>query len=284
MATKALCIGINDYPGTGMDLQGCVNDAQDWARELQQRGFGVTTLLDAQATKAAMAQAMGSLIEQGQGGDVLVITYSGHGTYVPDTDGDEVDGLDEALCPHDIRTEGALLDDEIHELFLRRQPKVKLVLVADSCHSGTVTRAAADPDADPRATRPRFMPIGNWMEAAALPRALPAVQGSSPLAKLMLRRSGDLLLAGCQEGPQSLQLRRPHRRPLQRRLHLLRAQGAARPGCGRDLCAVAQGHHAGHAALGELPAKPAARGRCRGAALQDLCLNPRGSTTHGACP
>ncbi|MDZ5460709.1 caspase family protein [Azohydromonas lata] len=201
MAKKALCIGINDYPGTGMDLQGCVNDAQDWARELQQRGFGVTTLLDAQATKAAMAQAMGSLIEQGQGGDVLVITYSGHGTYVPDTDGDEVDGLDEALCPHDIRTEGALLDDEIHELFLRRQPKVKLVLVADSCHSGTVTRAAADPDADPRATRPRFMPIGNWMDAAALPRALPAVQGSSPLAKLMLRRSGDLLLAGCQEGP-----------------------------------------------------------------------------------
>ena len=31
MGKKALCIGINDYPGTGMDLRGCVNDADDWA-------------------------------------------------------------------------------------------------------------------------------------------------------------------------------------------------------------------------------------------------------------
>ena len=31
MANKALCIGINNYPGTHMDLQGCVNDAEDWA-------------------------------------------------------------------------------------------------------------------------------------------------------------------------------------------------------------------------------------------------------------
>jgi uncharacterized caspase-like protein len=209
MVKKALCIGINDYPGTGMDLKGCVNDAHDWAQELQKRGFTVATLLDTQATKAAMVQGMGSLIEQAQSGDLLVITYSGHGTYAPDMEGDEVDGLDEALCPHDIRTKGALTDDEIHELFLRRKPGVKLVLISDSCHSGTVTRAAPDTDADPRATRPRFMPIGNWMDEPALPRGmggaplrrLPPVQGSSPLAKLVARRSGDLLLSGCQEGP-----------------------------------------------------------------------------------
>ena len=30
MTKKALCIGINDYPGTDSDLQGCVNDATDW--------------------------------------------------------------------------------------------------------------------------------------------------------------------------------------------------------------------------------------------------------------
>ncbi|NML14453.1 caspase family protein [Azohydromonas caseinilytica] len=208
MAKKALCIGINNYPGTGMDLQGCLNDAHDWAETLTQRGFAVSTLLDAQATKAAMVEGMAQLIGQAQPGDLVVITYSGHGTYVPAMEDDEVDGLDEALCPHDIRSKGALTDDEIHELLLRRQPKVKLVLIADSCHSGTVTRAAPDTDADPRATRPRFMPIGNWMDDAALPRGpggplrrLPPVQGRSPLAKLVARRSGDLLLAGCQEGP-----------------------------------------------------------------------------------
>jgi hypothetical protein len=210
MAKKALCIGINNYPGTGMDLQGCVNDAQDWAQELQRRGFTVSMLLDAQATKSAMVQAMGSLIEQGRSGDLLVITYSGHGTYVPDMDGDEVDGLDEALCPYDIFTNrAALTDDEIHALFQRRQPSVKLVLISDSCHSGTVNRAAPAHDADPHATRPRFMPIGNWMDEQALPRGagdrplrqLPPVQGNSPLTSLVARRSGDLLLAGCQEGP-----------------------------------------------------------------------------------
>lgn len=209
MAKTALCIGINDYPGTGMDLRGCVNDAHDWAQELTQRGFTATTLLDAQATKAAMVERMGQLIGQGQPGDLLVITFSGHGTYVPDGEGDELDALDEALCPHDIRSRGALTDDEIHELFLRRQPGVKLVLVSDSCHSGTVTRAAQDPDVDPNATRARFLPIGNWMPEAELPRGagggplqrLPPVQGSSPLARLVARRSGDLLLSGCQEGP-----------------------------------------------------------------------------------
>jgi hypothetical protein len=29
MAKNALCIGINDYPGTQSDLKGCVNDAND---------------------------------------------------------------------------------------------------------------------------------------------------------------------------------------------------------------------------------------------------------------
>ena len=46
MAKTALCIGINNYPGTHMDLQGCINDAQDWAAELATRGFTVTQLID----------------------------------------------------------------------------------------------------------------------------------------------------------------------------------------------------------------------------------------------
>src|SRR6185369_9325866 len=92
MAKSALCIGINDYPGTGMDLQGCVNDAADWAEALGARGFSVTRLVDAQATKAAMAAAFARVIGAAESGDTVVITYSGHGTYVPDLDGDELDG------------------------------------------------------------------------------------------------------------------------------------------------------------------------------------------------
>ena len=62
MARNALCIGINNYPGTQMDLQGCVNDANDWAAALAERGFKVAKLLDEQATKAAMVAAMNDLI------------------------------------------------------------------------------------------------------------------------------------------------------------------------------------------------------------------------------
>jgi hypothetical protein len=209
MARKALCIGINNYPGTHMDLQGCVNDAQDWAAVLQARGYSVTTLLDKHAIKAAMVQAMADLIGAAGNGDSLVISYSGHGTYQPDTDDDEVDGLDEALCPYDLQTSGsALTDDEIHTLFGARKAGVRLLLISDSCHSGTVTRAApAEPEAD--APRPRFMPMGNWLPENRLPRTpagnlvsqLGVAIGPSPFQRALAKQQGDLLLAGCKEGP-----------------------------------------------------------------------------------
>ena len=210
MSKKALCIGINNYPGTHMDLQGCVNDANDWAQTLQGRGFTVSTLLDAQASKAAMVQAMTNLIAGGVSGDSLVITYSGHGTYQPDADGDEVDGLDEALCPYDIQTGGgALIDDEIRTIFAARRAGVRLTFISDSCHSGTVNRAApAEPEAD--APRARFLPMGNWMPESKLPRTgagnlmtriavSPTVV--SPFVGALLKQQGDLLLSGCKEGP-----------------------------------------------------------------------------------
>ena len=210
MSKRALCMGINNYPGTHMDLRGCVNDANDWAAELTARGFAVNKLIDSQATKAAMISGISSLIGSAVSGDVVVITYSGHGTYVPDTNGDEADGLDEALCPYDLQTNGAaLLDDEIHALFSARKAGVRLVLISDSCHSGTVTRnAAPDPDAED-APRPRFMPMGNWLPADRLPRGIsgkplptvPVTSGASPFAGALSRQSGDLLLAGCKEGP-----------------------------------------------------------------------------------
>ncbi len=210
MGNHALCIGINNYPGTHMDLSGCVNDANDWAAELAGRGFRVTMLTNAQATKAAMVKGFRSVIGGAASGDVVVITFSGHGTYVPDRDGDEVDGLDEALCPYDLQTRGsALLDDEIHELFNARKPGVRLVLISDSCHSGTVTRAAApDPDADD-APRPRFMPMGNWLPPEQLPKgpdgkAISTVAVTHPASafrKGLSRQAGDLLLSGCREGP-----------------------------------------------------------------------------------
>lgn len=195
MATKALCIGINDYPGTANDLSGCVNDAQDWAAELRDRGFSVNLLLDAQAKRAAMIESIAELITSAVKGDSLVITYSGHGTWVPDSTGDEPDGRDEALCPYDLATRGALLDDDIHTLFSQRAAGVRIVLLSDSCHSGSVTRGTEE-DLDPGVPRIRFMPPEAWMPKDQLPPAqLRAVQPRAGFT----RAGGDLLLAGCQD-------------------------------------------------------------------------------------
>ena len=208
MAKKALCIGINNYPGTDMDLSGCVNDAADWSGVLAARGFAVQTLIDAQATKVAMVAAIRALVTGAAAGDSLVITFSGHGTYAPDENGDEPDGLDEALCPHDIKQGNVLIDDEIHQLFAARAAGVRLLLISDSCHSGTVIRAAK-PDPDAIGARPRFLPMGAWLTESKLPRAangkpatLVALASTlSPWAGAISQAGGDLLLSGCAEGP-----------------------------------------------------------------------------------
>lgn len=193
MSKKALCIGINDYPGTDNDLSGCVNDAKDWAAELGQRGFAVNVMLDAQCTHVALREAIKGLIHGAQKGDTLLITYSGHGTWLPDSSGDEPDGRDEGLCPWDISKAGPLLDDDIRQMFAARAAGVRIVLLSDSCHSGSVTRGRED-DLDPGQPRARFMPLAAWLSAGDLPKT------SARPAKLVLglkRSGGDLLLAGC---------------------------------------------------------------------------------------
>lgn len=199
MGKYALCIGINDYPGTDSDLAGCLNDADDWAAELRQRGFDVRLMLDGEATLAAMREAMAALIRQAKKGDTVVITYSGHGTWVPDSSGDEPDGRDEGLCPYDIERAGPLLDDEIRRLFSARAAGVRILLISDSCHSGSVTRGRED-DLDADAPRARFLPLEAWMPRGELPAA------SARPARLVVglaRVGSDLLLAGCQDSEYS---------------------------------------------------------------------------------
>lgn len=155
----SLHIGINDYPGTGNDLSGCVNDANDWAALCREEGFDqVETLLDGQATKQNMLSAISKQLRRLNYGDLLVLTYSGHGSYTTDTNGDEADRRDECLCPYDIWTEGPITDDELYELFQIRDRGARFVFISDSCHSGTVNRFAPPliPDEKPR--RVRFLP------------------------------------------------------------------------------------------------------------------------------
>jgi hypothetical protein len=144
MAKKALCVGINDYPYDGNDLNGCVNDAKAWADLLVDHyGFAradVRLMLDAEATKADIMAYLKGLVTGAKSGDVLVFTNSSHGTYLEDKSGDE-EMYDEAMCPYDC-AENLIVDDELRELFATLAKGVSMTVISDSCFSGTVTRAA----------------------------------------------------------------------------------------------------------------------------------------------
>jgi hypothetical protein len=137
-------VGINDYPGEANDLNGCVNDANDWAGLLVEHfdfpESGVKVMLDSEATKANVVAGIEELLSGAQAGDVLVFTNSSHGSYVAERGGDEP-RYDEILCPYDV-AENVLRDDELRKLFAGLPEGVALTVISDSCFSGTVTRAA----------------------------------------------------------------------------------------------------------------------------------------------
>lgn len=137
----AVCIGINDYPSA--PLNGCVADSDEWRRCLEHLDFQVRSLHDAQATRAAIIDALQSLISQSSSGDVLVFQYAGHGTYLNDLDGDEEDDYDEALCPHDYDQGAYIIDDDLRGIMARLPDGVNLTCLFDCCHAGTTTRVAS---------------------------------------------------------------------------------------------------------------------------------------------
>jgi len=163
MAKRALLIGINEYALVGANLRGCVNDVQNIAGALTDLyGFApadTTMLVDDQATKAAMMQAIAELVDTAAPGDVLYLHYSGHGSNVPDTNGDEeTDGRDEILCPHDLDWNDPLTDDWLRTTFDRLDPGASLTVVMDCCHSGSNTREPHLPGGPQPEVISRFLP------------------------------------------------------------------------------------------------------------------------------
>jgi hypothetical protein len=176
MTKRALCIGIN-YVGTSAQLAGCVQDANDWSAVLRDRGFEVSLLTDQWAGRAAMLSSMQGLVETTGPDDLAVITYSGHGSWRVDRDGDEPDRRDEVLCPVDYSRAGMLADDDLFKVFTSGHRWARVVFVSDSCHSGSVNRLAgplsvipAQPNAttdrayDQPVRRAKFLPPAEWID------------------------------------------------------------------------------------------------------------------------
>jgi metacaspase-1 len=198
---KALCMGINNYPGTDSDLSGCINDVNDWSKIFLKNGYTVQTLVDKEATRKNMMEAMKDIIGNAEKGDSVILQYSGHGSYVPDKEGDESDGTDECLCPYDVTSGQFITDDELNELFTSKKNGVKLVFFSDSCHSGTVSRFAniSTPPTNSKNAperKVRFLPPANFLtkkEINKLGITRSLRRSAAP------GRFGSLLMSGCQD-------------------------------------------------------------------------------------
>jgi hypothetical protein len=172
---RALVVGVEKYADSRVpETPGCVLDATRTAAFLQSRyGFpasSIKVLTNEQATAASIEREFRHwLIEGTQPGDRVFFLYAGHGSQLPDDNGDEVDGLDETIAPYDVNPEtgsGELRDDLFDELIAQLSGR-RAVLVFDSCHSGTISRDIPKLHAFPRGGGARYLPRPDQFKALA---------------------------------------------------------------------------------------------------------------------
>jgi hypothetical protein len=157
----ALAIGLNKvdpahYDGWDGALDGCEPDAEVMFAIAQQQGLEAEKLLTADATHDKLLARLGKYAEELKSGDLLVVSYSGHGGTLPDENGDE-----QELTPGDLLDEtwvlydGQLLDDELAGAWSKFKSGVRILLFSDSCHSGTVLKCVMSDFGSPPLERVR---------------------------------------------------------------------------------------------------------------------------------
>jgi len=138
----SLHIGLNKvdpkhYDGWDGELVACENDAHDMNDLAQSKGFSSRKiLLTKQATRSAVINELTRLSKTLKKGDIFMLSYSGHGGQLPDLNNDENDHQDETWVLYD----GEIVDDELYNLYSKFADGVRIVILSDSCHSGTVSR------------------------------------------------------------------------------------------------------------------------------------------------
>ncbi len=164
----SLHLGLNlvsaaAYEGWEGPLAACEFDANDMAAIAKSQGMKATVLLTKKATRSALLAAMRSAARTLKAGDLFFMSFSGHGGQIQDSNRDETDGKDETWCLYD----GQLIDDELYFELSRFAAGVRVLVLSDSCHSGTVTRARRPPPPPP-GQRSKLMPeaVGQRVYAA----------------------------------------------------------------------------------------------------------------------
>ena len=140
----AVVVGVNKYAEESLNLNFARPDASRLADLFERRGkslyrdIHVTRLLDEQATRPAIRQALKQVSQQAQAQDTFLLFVSGHGTMVNQR---------YFFLPHEFRFDAGddkasaarqgVAADDLGEL-LNAIPALKRMLVFDTCNSGAV--------------------------------------------------------------------------------------------------------------------------------------------------
>ncbi len=142
-------IGISDFRDPAIrDLRVGYKDAVVMADAM--RRFGrldeSTVLINEQATLGNIEQAVRRWLPAvTRPGDTAIFYWSGHGARCADDNGDEKDGYDEYLVPHDGRLgdietiRGSMLLDDTFGRWVQELDGRRLAIILDTCHSGGQT-------------------------------------------------------------------------------------------------------------------------------------------------
>jgi archaellum component FlaF (FlaF/FlaG flagellin family) len=153
----ALIISVGDYPeNSGWPDISSQNDIVHVKGALLNIGFSannINVISDSKATHDGIIVSFDELTKKLKPGDIVYIHFSGHGQQAYDDNGDEIDNLDEAIVPYDsplkftkgvYEGERLIRDDLLGKLTEKIRTKCgkngQVILVLDSCHSGTGTR------------------------------------------------------------------------------------------------------------------------------------------------
>ncbi|WP_410872961.1 caspase family protein [Nocardia sp. A7] len=156
MATRrSLHIGLNavdadSYGGWTGKLQACEADAYSMQDVASARNFEAEVIRTKDATIKNVYAEIEKATMDLKSGDYYFLTYSGHGGQVPDKTGEESDKLDETWMLYDRQ----LVDDQIYGILSKFAVGVRVLVLSDSCHSGSVTRGHAEKRDAEFGTRP----------------------------------------------------------------------------------------------------------------------------------
>jgi len=184
---RAIVIAVDEYKDpTIPSLKGCVNDAAGIIKVLKDSmGFAdkeIKFIKNAQATRSGILNAFEEwLIKGTRVGDKIFVYFGGHGSYYWDLNGDEKDenpAVDEALCPYDTdrslndanKKMNMIIDDEIGEMLDRLKGRV-IVMIFDSCHSGTSMKSLGNPSARIRSLNVELPPLPGNKVSSRSPRS-----------------------------------------------------------------------------------------------------------------